>query len=222
MPYTIIIPVYNEYAYIPKLLSELEYFGQNNELIIIDDGSFDKSGEILKSCSFITLIQFRNNKGKGEAILAGLKKASNNMILLFDGDLELNPKELTNFMILDKSNKIDGVFGSRINYMNPMKSILCFGNFLLNALFNFIHQSDYTDVLCGCKAFHKSDLDIENLQSTGFDIDIEIASKLVTNNCSIREINLTYNRRSYEDGKKIKLTDGLRILIQMFNNIKSK
>ena len=66
-----------------------------------------------------------------DMVLNMLKKASNNMILLFDGDLELNPKELTNFMILDKSNKIDGVFGSRINYMNPMKSILCFGNFFI-------------------------------------------------------------------------------------------
>ena len=100
MPYSIIIPIHNEVESVPTLLEGLKLHSNNNEIIIIDDGSNDQSGSLLQQCSFITLIHFPNNFGKGKAIRAGLKKSSNDKIILFDGDLELDLHELTNFMIL--------------------------------------------------------------------------------------------------------------------------
>ena len=212
MPYSIIIPIHNEVESVPTLLEGLKPHSNNNEIIIIDDGSNDQSGSLLQQCSFITLIHFPINFGKGKAIRAGLEKSSNDKIILFDGDLELDLHELTNFMILNKVEGIDVVFGSRVNSMNPLGSIIDFGNFFLNGLFNLIHQTNFSDVLCGCKAFYKSDLSFELTNSVGFDIDVEIASNLVSINNSINEIPISYKRRTKTEGKKLKMSDGWKIL----------
>jgi len=212
MPYSIIIPVYNEVESLPTLLDRLKPYSQNNEIIIIDDGSNDQSRELLQKCSFIILIYLQNNLGKGKAISAGLGKASHDKIILFDGDLELDLREMTPFMILNKVEGIDAIFGTRANSMNPTKSLLDFGNFFLNGLFNLINQTSFTDVLCGCKAFYKSDLKNGLPVSTGFDIDVEIATNLVSKNITIKEISISYKRRSQIEGKKLKLIDGWKIL----------
>jgi glycosyltransferase involved in cell wall biosynthesis len=218
MAYSIIIPIHNEGDSLPTLLDELKAFGNDNEIIIIDDGSDDGSDTLLKQCSYISLIQFSNNYGKGKAICAGVEKATHEQIILFDGDLELNLQEISKFMILNKTERIHVVFGTRLDSMNPLQSILDFGNFFLNGFFNLIHQSNFTDVLCGCKAFHKSDLNFKSLQSVGFDIDVEIASNLVSKNMLIIEIPITYNRRSSNEGKKLKISDGWKILKRMIFN----
>ena len=212
MSYSIIIPVHNEVESIPTLLDRLKPYSQNNEIIIIDDGSNDPSGSLLQKCSFITLIHFQNNFGKGKAICAGLEKADHDKIILFDGDLELDLHEVRSFMILNKANGIRAIFGTREKSMNPSKSLFDFGNFFLNGLFNLINQTNFTDVLCGCKTFYKSDLKNDPPVSTGFDIDVEIATKLVTRNNTIKEIPISYKRRNYTEGKKLKLADGWEIL----------
>jgi len=212
MSYSIIIPIHNEVESLPTLFDRLKPYSQNNEIIIIDDGSNDQSGGLLQKCSFITLIHFQNNLGKGKAICAGLEKASHDKIILFDGDLELDLREVRSFMILNKAEGIDVIFGTRTNSMNPTKSLLDFGNFFLNGLFNLINQTSFTDVLCGCKAFYKSDLNNGLPVSAGFDIDVEIATNLVSENNTIKEIPISYKRRSQTEGKKLKLTDGWKIL----------
>ena len=211
MSYSIIIPVHNEVESLPTLLDRLQPYSQNYEIIIIDDGSSDQSDEILQKCSFIKLIQFQNNLGKGSAIRAGLEKAYHDKIILFDGDLELDLNEITSFMILNKADGINAIFGTREKSMNPAKSLFNFGNFFLNGLFNLINQTNLTDVLCGCKTFYKSDLNNGLPVSTGFDIDVEIATKLVSKNNTIKEIPISYKRRNYIEGKKLKLTDGWQI-----------
>lgn len=212
MSYSIIIPIHNEIESIPTLIEGLKPYANDNEIIIIDDGSNDQSGDVLQQCPFITLIQFPNNCGKGKAICAGLEKSDNEKIILFDGDLELNLHDLKNFMILNKTDGIHVVFGSRVKSMNPLESIIDFGNFFLNGLFNLVHQSNFTDVLCGCKVFFKSDLIFELPQSIGFDIDVEIASILVSRKIPISEIPIRYIRRSQSEGKKLQLSDGWKIL----------
>jgi glycosyltransferase involved in cell wall biosynthesis len=213
--YSIIIPIHNEAKSIPSLISSLEYFSQDNEILIVDDGSTDQSALFLKKCSFITLISIPKNKGKGNAIQSGIKNASHEKIILFDGDLEMDLREMEKGMILNKNKNIDAVFGARVQVLNPFVSLLDFGNFFLNGIFNFIHQKHFTDVLCGCKAFYKSDINLNSIQSYGFDIDVEIASILVKNNCNIMEFPIQFNRRSVEEGKKLKMSDGWIILSRL-------
>ena len=98
--YSIIIPVHNESSYLPVLLEELElYSNDGNQIIIIDDGSTDGTTNILKKYKFIKVVELKVNSGKGYAIKQGLKKVSNNKIIIFDGDMEINPSEISKLMI---------------------------------------------------------------------------------------------------------------------------
>ena len=106
MPYTIIIPIHNEETNIPTLLEGMELYAKNHEILIIDDGSTDGSAQLLTDCSFINLIKLENNLGKGIAIRTGIKNAKYDKIVITDGDLELDPKEINQLMILDKMTGI--------------------------------------------------------------------------------------------------------------------
>ena len=123
MKYSIIIPIYNEVAFLPGLLNGLyDYFKSDNEIIIIDDGSTDGSLAILNKCDFIKLISFNENRGKGSAIRIGLSEAENNSIIIFDGDLEMDPSQLRRLMILDKKIGINSVMGYRFKHLRPVRS----------------------------------------------------------------------------------------------------
>jgi len=216
--YSIIIPVYNELTYIPGLLRDLSSLNiNNNEILIIDDGSTDGSRQLLKNCNFIKLIILQNNQGKGTAIKRGLAEASNDKIIIFDGDLELNPKEIIKLMILDKANNINAVFGYRFNSLNPLKSSMDWGNFIFTTFFNILHNSSHKDILCCAKAFYNNDLKYSEIISEGFDIDVELSSKLthLKGNNRIYQRFLSYRRRAKSEGKKLKVSDGWIILKRM-------
>ena len=212
MPYSIILPVHNEEKHIPELLSELEPYASRHEILVVDDGSTDGSLDLLQDCSFITLVNLNQNSGKGAAIREGLTHAKYNKIILTDGDLELDPNELDQLMILNDEEPTTCVFGTRYSTINPFHSVLDLGNFFFTGLFNFIHQKNLTDALCCAKAFFKTQVDPEKLKSIRFDIDVELAAILVNKNVHVREIPLTYTRRDLSEGKKLRLWDGLSIL----------
>jgi glycosyltransferase involved in cell wall biosynthesis len=213
LSYTIIIPIYNEETLIPQLLNELNIFSINNEIIIVNDGSTDKSQKLLSNCTFIKLIKLKKNQGKGLAIQNGLDNASNKKIIIFDGDLELNTNEISSLMILDKQKKIDYVLGSRYSKIKSFKSIWNFGNFLITTLFNFLHRTKIKDALCCAKSFYSKDIPSDTINSKSFDIDIELTSKLISQKeLTLKDIHLTYNRRPSSNGKKLKLTHGWLII----------
>ena len=213
MPYTILIPVHNEASCIPKLLSELEvYYKEGHQILIVDDGSTDESQTLLKDCSFIDLIRLKKKSGKGYAIRKGLKMTQNNKIITFDGDLEIHPAEIKRLMVLEDDGDIKCAFGSRYETITPLSSIWNFGNFFFTSLFNLFSQTQCTDALCGAKAFYKEDIEINKLSANGFDIDIELAIALAKKFKKINTIYLSYDRRSENEGKKLRFPDGWTIL----------
>ena len=222
MTYSIIIPVYNEYKTIERLLAGLEfYYKRKHEIIIIDDGSTDKSLKVLKKCTFIKLISLQKNSGKGSSIREGLNQSINNKTIIFDGDLELETSEISKMMLLNKRAGISYIMGFRFNSLNPFKSGFDWGNFIFTVFFNFINQSCHKDILCCAKSFYKQDIPLNRLKSTGFDIDVELTSFLTSNNRgkSINQIPLKYKRRSLNDGKKLKISDGWKILGRILKSI---
>tara|TARA_B100002052_G_scaffold176004_1_gene160143 strand:+ start:1690 stop:2346 length:657 start_codon:yes stop_codon:yes gene_type:complete len=214
--YSIIIPIYNERTSIPSLLDKLYPYAKNNqEIIIIDDGSTDGTNVILNKCDFIISIKNDINTGKGSAIRKGLQIASNDKIILFDGDMELDPDTINLFMILN--NKIRNVSGIRYDRFHPYRSVWDFGNYFFSHLFNTKHETKIYDVLCCAKAFYKSDIDISRLKSNRFDIDIELLTALIKNNSIIYTILLPYQRRKKIYGKKINLWDGWDIIKRIYS-----
>ena len=216
--YTIIIPIFNESAIIPNLLSDLKRFKNKNvghEIIIIDDGSTDDSFKKLSKYKFIKLIKLHKNHGKGIALKIGINNASNEKLILFDGDRELKTDQIKKLMILEKKRKVGCVIANR-KMKNKFDNMLwVFGNRFFTFLFNIIHKSNLKDALCCAKGFYKSDLSIEKLKSSKFDIDVEIASQLIKSNKTIKNISLDYSRRNKNQGKKLRLQDGFRILYRI-------
>ena len=213
--YSIIIPVYNERNTIPTLLDKLYPYAENNqEVIIVNDGSTDGSYSLLQKSKFITLINNNFNFGKGHAVRNGLKYASNDKIILFDGDLEMNPEEIYSLMVLNEETRV--ALGTRYKKINPTNSIWDFGNYFYTSLFNIIHESKIRDVLCCAKAFFKSDLNLTKLRSVGFDIDMEILKLLIKRQNYIKSVKLSYQRRSTSDGKKLTLFNSINIMRQLY------
>ena len=213
MPYTILIPIHNEANSTPVLLKKLEsYYKEGHQILIVDDGSDDESQTLLKDCSFIDLIRLKKKSGKGYAIRKGLSMTKNNKIITFDGDMEIHPAEIKRLMVLEDNGDIKCVFGSRYETIIPLSSMWDFGNFFFTNLFNFFSQSQYTDALCGAKAFYKKDIEINKLSAIGFDIDIELAIALAKKLKKIDTVYLPYDRRSKSEGKKLRFSDGWTIL----------
>ena len=215
MPYSIIIPIYNEYNTLKTLLKNLKrYYKLGHEIIIIDDGSTDQSKLVLKKCSFINLLVLDKNHGKGIAIRTGLEKSKNEKIIIYDGDLELKIGDISKFMNLDRKNKIYSIMGFRFKHLGLIRSGVDWGNFIFTTFFNLLYRSCHKDILCCAKSFYRKDIPIKELKSIGFDIDVEISSYLTLNNRGkyIPQIFLHYNRRSLFEGKKLKISDGWVIL----------
>jgi len=167
-------------------------------------------------------IHIKNNIGKGAALKKGIEESLNEKIIIYDGDMELKPQEISKLMILDKKNGINAVMGYRFNTLNPIKSSFSWGNFMFTSFFNIIFNSQHKDILCCAKAFYINDIKKYNINSNGFDIDVELSFILSTlfKRAQISQISLDYVRRTIEEGKKLKVSDGWIILLRIIKMIK--
>ena len=219
--YSILIPIHNEVNHIPSLLDALKvYSNEGHEIIIIDDGSNDGSTNILKNCRMIKLICLSKNKGKGYALKKGLLRANNDKVVIYDGDMELNPSDITKLMILNRDRKF--VMGSRFQYLSPLKSNFDWGNFMFTSFFNILFKSNHSDILCCAKAFYASEINNYKISSDGFAIDVELAFLLTILNKrrKIPQVLLQYKRRTIDEGKKLKISDGWSILSRIIKMTK--
>ena len=220
---SIIIPVYNEDQYILKLLHELKYYfnSDENEIIIVDDGSTDNS--LIKINQYknekdynflIKVITIKNNLGKGNAIQEGLKETVGEYILLMDADLELDTKDSKEMSEMIKQNKeIKCIFGSRYLSGKLKKNNYFFNNLIgkINSLiFNIFFSQSISDVHCGLKILHRDVINNIKLSVKDFGIEIDLASQIVRNNFFIYEYGVSYYFRTKTQGKKITWIDGLK------------
>ena len=217
MTYTLIIPIYNEGHTLRLLLNKLNKLKNDNiEIIIIDDGSNDNTQNILSKNDLFIILKNKINIGKGASIKKGVKSAKNQNIILIDGDLEIDidqiPKLINKY---EKSDK-DVLSGIRWNKNSNYKlEINALGNFLINSLFNILYRTNLNDVLCCIKILNTNLLKSLDIQSNGFSIEIETMAKLTLRNFTIEEVNINYIRRSLDQGKKLKISDGWIVIWDM-------
>ena len=214
--YSIVIPIHNEENALDDLIKNLKDFYKNgHEIIIVNDGSTDNSKLILADHKFLKTISITNNSGKGTALKLGIANSKNDKIIVFDGDLELSPKEISRLMILDKDQDIRSAFGSRFKKISPFTSLWNFGNYCLTILFNLRHRTNHSDALCCAVAFYKSDVKIKDIKSNYFDIDVEL--KMILSKEPYESVMLSYNRRNFKEGKKLRLIDSISIIKRILN-----
>jgi len=220
---SIIIPCYNEEKYISTVLTNINKQRKlfNLEIIVVDDGSKDKTKKILKKYKKIInkIIIKKENEGKGSAIIQGLNYVRGKYTLIQDADLEYSPLDYTKiFYPLFKYNA-DAVYGSRF-ISNEARRIIYFKNELANKFLtwisNIVSGLNLSDIEVGYKVFKTSILKSLNLKEKSFGFEIEATMKLAKNNYKIFEVGISYNGRTYAEGKKIRTIDGILALFYIF------
>lgn len=212
---SIIIPVYNEEKTIKKVLeavSEASVCGLKKEIIVINDGSKDTTKIILnqiKKHYKNMRIFHKKNGGKGSALKLGIKKATGQIIIPQDADLELNPKNFEVLLEPILNNEVKVVFGDRkwASAKIPFHSKMA--NLVVTTLANILFGAHINDEACGYKVITKTVYRAINLQSNGFEICPETLAKVRKLGYHIKNVPVQFSPRKFTEGKKIHFKDGL-------------
>jgi glycosyltransferase involved in cell wall biosynthesis len=213
---SIIIPVYNEEKTISSIIQAVKKAntcGLKKEIIIIDDGSKDGTSVILKKMNACKIFFHEKNKGKGAAIQTGLQHISGDIILIQDADLEYNPQEYHTLLAPILEGNASVVYGSRFSnkffFDKNMYYLHGFGNKFLTALTNLLFWSHVTDMETCYKVMTSEVAQTLHLECQGFDIEPEITAKILNQGIHIHDVPISFQPRSFEEGKKIKWQDGI-------------
>lgn len=220
---SIIIPAFNEEKTIEDIITRVKNIdlrGIEKEIIVVNDGSTDKTQDILNKCSGITQIAHNQNYGKGAALSTGFKAAKGNILLIQDADLEYDPKDYLAMIFPILQETSDVVLGSRFirykpRFFGKRRSPYLthyFGNFLITTITNLLFRKNFTDYEGCYKAFTTKSIQGVSVIATGFEFDNELISKLIRRGNRITEVAIQYHPRSYQEGKKINWRHGVIML----------
>jgi len=213
MVYTLIIPVYNEKNIIETTYEKIKYLTNVTEIIFVDDGSTDGTCEFLENVKNIKLIKNQHNLGKGSSIVKALNKANGKYVILFDGDLEIDPNEIKKIISKHEIDRTKVYKGNRIKSgLSDFISPYNFANKIINFFFNLIYNTYHNDVLCCLIVIEKKLLQSLNIYSERFGLETEIMSKIAIKEILFDEVNVMYNRRKSSQGKKLTIFDAYDII----------
>jgi glycosyltransferase involved in cell wall biosynthesis len=216
---SIIIPCYNEEATIDKIVQKINFSfcklnHKNYEIIIVDDFSKDNTLEIIKNISKdqnIAILFHKKNMGKGSALKTGISYSSGDYIIFQDADLEYNPEEYGSLLLPFFEANADVVYGSRFIGGGKYVRIHFFWHYLANKILTFASNIftnlNLTDMETGYKIFRSEVIKSINISEKSFGVEPEITIKLAKKKLRFFEVPISYNGRSYKEGKKIKLSD---------------
>jgi glycosyltransferase involved in cell wall biosynthesis len=228
---SIIIPCYNEETLISAVLEKVLRINLNydleKEIIVVNDGSTDNSAIIINQfCeknTLVTPIHQPKNTGKGAAIRAALHKTNGDIIIIQDADFEYDPADYNKLIQPIYDGHADVVYGSRFIGAGPHRVLFFFhtiGNKFLTFLSNLFTGLNLTDMETGYKMFKADILKQVNLKENRFGFEPEVTAKVShIKNIRFYEVGIAYYGRTYNDGKKIKWTDGVYAIwcILMYN-----
>jgi len=221
---SIIIPVYNEFETIINLLEIVKGVKLINnlekEIIIVDDFSTDGTGDLLKNLGKEhKIIYHPKNQGKGAAVRTGLKEATGDIIIIQDGDLEYNPQEYNDLLKPILAGEAAVVYGSRFLKKHQSRYRLFYqGNLFLSWLLSFLHGQKITDIETCYKMIKREVMDGITIEANRFNFEPEITSKILRRGHKILELPISYQSRSFAQGKKIKWHDGVAAVACIIKN----
>ncbi len=225
MRLSIIIPAHNEEATIQTVLERVlavELPGWEKEMIVVDDGSTDGTGQIVSGLMHQLGIPFlsgrtkmeyvvhEQNRGKGEAVRTGLGKATGDYIIIQDADLEYDPADIPKLLEQAK-NGCTAVFGARGSARYPERGFhYVIGAKLLTWTADLLYGAHLTDLYTGYKLFRSEDIKCLPLTSRGFEFEAEVSCRLLKHGCKVAEVPISYKPRNREQGKHIGWTDAVK------------
>ena len=214
---SVIIPCYNEQGTIASLIAMVQASPWVQEIIVVDDGSQDKSREILEAISDpqVRVIMHTVNQGKGAALRTGFSHATSEFVIVQDADLEYDPSEYPLVLEPLLDNRADVVFGSRFLSGRPHRVLYFWhslGNRFLTLMSNMFTDLNLTDMETCYKCFRREVIQSIDIEEDRFGFEPEITAKLAKLRLRIYEVGISYSGRTYDEGKKIGWRDGVRAI----------
>ncbi|MBK6587257.1 MAG: glycosyltransferase family 2 protein [Acidobacteria bacterium] len=216
---SVIMPAYNEEATLTMIVERVIGIPHLLELVIVDDCSSDKTGEIAKRLaekySAIEYVRHDKNKGKTEALKKGFAMAKGDVVIVQDADLEYDPNEIQDVISPILHGHADVVYGSRFMVKKATR-ILYFTHYLANKSLTFFSNCftnlNMSDMETCYKAFRSEIARNMIITSSGFGFEVEVTAKIAKLNAAIYEVPISYYGRTYDEGKKIGFKDGVAAL----------
>ena len=223
MKLSIVMPAYNEQATIRTIVDRVlavDLGSVDKELIIVDDGSKDGTRDILKELdgkNGVRVLLQPQNQGKGAAVWRGIQESTGDMVIIQDADLEYDPREYPQLIRPILDGEADVVYGSRFLGSPRGHRVLYYwhsvGNQMLTMLSNMFSDLNLTDMETCYKAMTKSVVRRLDLQSQRFGVEPEITCKVARLRARVYEVPISYNGRTYEEGKKIGFKDAVQAVM---------
>lgn len=220
---SVVIPAYNEESTLATVVRQVLAVPHVLEVVIVDDCSKDQTSaiadELARLYTQVKAVHHKVNQGKTEAVKTGFALTTGSIVIVQDADLEYDPAEIGDVIAPILAGKADVVYGSRF-LVRKAARVLYFYHYLANKgltfLSNIFTNVNLTDVETGYKAIRGEIIRNMTLTSSGFGFEIEVTAKLAKLKCAMYEVPISYSGRTYEEGKKIGIKDGVAALWYIF------
>ncbi len=223
---SVVIPAFNEAKTLAQVVDKLMALDQLLEIIIVDDCSTDGTAEIANGIANVNdkvrTVRHARNSGKTEALKTGFALTLGSIVIIQDADLEYDPSEIPFVIQPILDGFADVVYGSRFLVRREAR-VLYFYHYLANRTLTFMSNLftnlNMTDIETGYKAFRGEIIRNIVITSSGFGFEVEVTAKIAKIRCSIYEVPISYRGRTYDEGKKIGVIDGIQAiwLVARFN-----